>query len=230
VSEHIDLEGSVAQHIGSVGVSPPSDDFHDGLLTRAGGTRQRPRWLAILKEPPMRHASRVAVGSPTARVAALAAVTILVTVLGAGALVAGAQSPSPAPRSIAPEPLDPMGASYWTGVWTGPTIEASDPRISGEWVQVNSRATYPDRTGPGGSFSVRSGSVRIENADGAWAGTLTGFSKGDSELEWNLLEGQGAYEGLTAVFLWTWPGRTLEGVIVPAAFPEPPDPIARLSE
>jgi hypothetical protein len=127
-------------------------------------------------------------------------------------------------------PLDPMGASYWTGTWTGPTVEASDPRISGEWVEVDNRATYPDRTGPGGSFSVNTASLRIENADGAWAGTFTGIYKGDSGRGWNVLEGEGAYEGLTAVFLWTWPGRTLEGVILPAAFPAAPDPIAPFSE
>jgi hypothetical protein len=123
-----------------------------------------------------------------------------------------------------------LGASYWTGIWTGPTVEASDPRISGDWTQVANRASYSDRTGPGGSFSVNTSSVRIENADGAWAGTLTGMRRGDSEHEWNVLEGEGAYEGLTAVFLWTRDGSTLEGVIVPAAFPVLPDPIPPSSE
>ena len=127
-----------------------------------------------------------------------------------------------------------MGASYWTGIFTyspdGSTVEASDPRISGDWVQVDNPASYSDRAGAGGSFSVRTSSVRIENADGAWAGTLTGIYKGDTGHEWNVLEGEGAYEGLTAVFLWTWPGSTLEGVILPPAFPEPPDPIAPFSE
>lgn len=224
MNEHVDIELTVAQHIEGVGVGPPSDAFYDGLLTRAGRTRQRPRWLAMLKEPPMRYRSRVAFGSPTARVAALAAVTMLVTILGAGALVA-AQSPSPAPQ-----PLDPMGASYWTGTWLGSTVEASDPRISGDWVEVVNRATYPDRTGPGGSFSVGTASVRIENADGAWAGPATGIYKGNSGREWNVLEGEGAYEGLTAVYLFIWPGATVEGVILPAAFPAAPDPVAAFSE
>ena len=105
------------------------------------------------------------------------------------------------------------------------TVEASDHQISGDWVEVDNPATYSDRAGPGGSFGVKSASVRIENADGAWAGTSTGIYKGDSGHEWNVLEGEGAYEGLTAVFLWTWPGSTLEGVILPAAFPVPPDPL-----
>ena len=67
MSEHFDTERAVARHIGSVGVSPPSDAFYDGLFTRAGQTRQRPRWLAMLKEPPMRYRSHVAFGSPIAR-------------------------------------------------------------------------------------------------------------------------------------------------------------------
>ena len=131
-------------------------------------------------------------------------------------------------------PLDPLGASYWTGtfIFSPPTstVEASDPRISGDWLQVDNPASYSDRAGPGRSFSVRTSSVRIENADGAWAGTYAGIYKGDSGHEWNVLEGEGAYEGLTAVFLFTSPGFTLEGVILPAAFPVPPDPIAPFSE
>jgi parallel beta-helix repeat protein len=52
--------------------------------------RRRPRWLAYLKEPPMRVSSVVAAGSPTARLAALAAATVLLIVLATGAVVAGA--------------------------------------------------------------------------------------------------------------------------------------------
>jgi parallel beta-helix repeat protein len=52
--------------------------------------RRRPRWLANLKEPPMRISSVVAAGSPTARLAALGAATILLVVLTTGVVVAGA--------------------------------------------------------------------------------------------------------------------------------------------
>jgi hypothetical protein len=234
MSEHFETERIVARHFRSVGASPPSDAFYDRLLNRADQTHQRPRWLAMLKEPPMRYRSHVAFGSPIGRMTTFAAITILVTLIGAGVVVVGAQSPSPVPQSIAPEPLDPLGASYWTGIFTyspdTSTVEASDLRISGDWVQVDNAASYPDRAGPGGSFSVKTSSVRIQNADGAWAGTFAGFYKGDSGHEWNVLEGEGAYEGLTAVFLWTWPGSTLEGVILPSAFPAPADPIAPFSE
>jgi parallel beta-helix repeat protein len=59
-------------------------------ITQAtAGTRPRPRWLADLKEPPMRTSSSLTVGSPTARVAATLAATLLLGVLLAGAGLAG---------------------------------------------------------------------------------------------------------------------------------------------
>ena len=67
-------------------------------------SRQRPRWLALIKEPPMRFPSRVAVGSPTLRLASIMALTLaLVLALGA-AVVAGAsllQADLPAPFGLA---------------------------------------------------------------------------------------------------------------------------------
>ncbi len=51
----------------------------------------RPRWLALIKEPPMRTNSRLAVGSPTARVAAIAVATLLLASLVIGASFAGAR-------------------------------------------------------------------------------------------------------------------------------------------
>jgi parallel beta-helix repeat protein len=52
--------------------------------------RRRPRWLADLKEPPMRISSIVAAGSPTARLAAAVAATVLLLAVASGAVVAGA--------------------------------------------------------------------------------------------------------------------------------------------
>jgi hypothetical protein len=257
MSEHLDIERAVAQHIESVGVSPPSDAFYDGLFTRAGRTRQRPRWLAMLKEPPMRYRSRVAFGSPIARVTAFAAITMLMTILGAGALVVGAQSPSPAPPSIAPEPLDPMGASYWTGHFegTGGTfgvqsertgytedlggtaigqVTADDPRMAGTMTETNNVHIAPSRKPGEADVYVTNGTVRIENEEGAWVGTFTAWSSGSwfqgFGEEWHVMEGQGAYEGLTAVFRYESTGSTFEGVILPSELPVLPDPIAPPTE
>lgn len=53
--------------------------------------RPRPRWLAVMKEPPMRISATLAVGSPTARVAGLVAATFLLIAAVAGAGLAGSR-------------------------------------------------------------------------------------------------------------------------------------------
>jgi Tol biopolymer transport system component len=60
-------------------------------LTSVGRTRQRARWLANLKEPPMRTPNGVVVGSPTFRLVTIAFVT-LALILGLTAAVAGGAS------------------------------------------------------------------------------------------------------------------------------------------
>jgi WD40 repeat protein len=68
------------------------------VFTAIDRVQPRPRWLALMKEPPMRLSSRVAVGSPTARLAYLMILTLLVAMLAMGGVVAGASLlPSPAP-------------------------------------------------------------------------------------------------------------------------------------
>jgi hypothetical protein len=98
------FERTVADLLADLAPSRPPVDLIPEAEGAVDEARRWPRWLAILKEPPMRHRSHLAVGSPTARIAALAAATLLIAVLGAGALVAGAQSPSPAPPEDASAP------------------------------------------------------------------------------------------------------------------------------
>lgn len=62
-------------------------EFHD----QASHVRQRPRWLALIKEPPMRISSHVAVGSPMVRVAAIMVATLLLALTLAGAGIAGSR-------------------------------------------------------------------------------------------------------------------------------------------
>lgn len=89
MNDRFDLERTVSGHIASEGVTPPSDDFYAELLSRAGHTGQRPLWLALIKERPMRISSSLAVGSPMARVVALVVATLLLVVLTVGAGIAG---------------------------------------------------------------------------------------------------------------------------------------------
>jgi hypothetical protein len=173
------------------------------------------------------------------------AATVVALALGLGSTALGQSE----------EPLDPMGASFWTGTasfvegsFTPPVEEnegpaygevlgigrridvaADDPRIAGTMTQVqNARLSIdPDPT-EGLSFVIN-GSARIDNADGAWVGTWTSYGADRvGGEEWYVLEGEGAYEGLTAIFAGDVdtdsPQGPLEGVIVPFELPAVPEP------
>jgi hypothetical protein len=73
------------------GSVPLRDSFYDDFRQRAIHARQRPRWLALIKEPPMRISSHLAVGSPTTRVAAIVIATLLLGLALAGAGIAGSR-------------------------------------------------------------------------------------------------------------------------------------------
>lgn len=237
------FERFVADHVAGAGgqVRMP-DDFYDDIHAFASRTRQRPAWLALIKEPPMHINSSVSVGSPIARVAVFVVTTLLLALLGVGALVVGAQSPSPGPPD-APTLSFFTGRAPTTGACqkASPTIESvdgvtrkrgegwgcltwttDDPRFSGvsenTWnsdsVIVNGRAG-----------EIVAGRERIENEDGAWEGTWTELSIG-SELSENAgwYVGEGAYEGLVAyvVIADSRGSATVWGVIRPADHFGPP--------
>jgi parallel beta-helix repeat protein len=81
---------AAAMFADDAGIRPP-DHLIEDILSTTGRARPRPRWLALLKEPPMRIDTRVAIGSPTARLALILALT-LAMVLAASAVVVGAAS------------------------------------------------------------------------------------------------------------------------------------------
>jgi hypothetical protein len=144
------------------------------------------------------------------------------------------------------EPLDPMGASYMTGFvgwrteevvhessgpgdprvrkWVG-IVVADDPRISGDMTLVVADDTSADRGPLGPDLGVYQGRLRIDKEDGAWVGTATGFWGPPvfHGREIHVLEGEGAYEGLTAVY--SFEDDELEGVIVPVELPALVEPI-----
>ena len=68
----------------------PQDLLDDVFLT-TGRIRPRPRWLALIKEPPMRYSSRVAVGSPTVRLVTIAALTLVLLMASLAAVGIGAR-------------------------------------------------------------------------------------------------------------------------------------------
>src|SRR4051794_12526963 len=64
------------------------DGLRADIATASARKRRRPAWLAYLKEPPMRFRSRVVVGSPTIRVAAIVVAVAALLTLGGVALAA----------------------------------------------------------------------------------------------------------------------------------------------
>jgi hypothetical protein len=150
-------------------------------------------------------------------------------------------------------PLDPMRAGHFTGAWSetisevlledfvwtgGPgygeslgnetvaVMDASDPRISGMFTQVMGVRSFPIDPEADIWALAWTATVRIENEDGAWAGTFEGFNNETIPLEWYHLTGEGAYEGLTATMRWTGDSDSYEGIIIPGVPPDHPDPIA----
>jgi hypothetical protein len=60
------------------------------VASQTSAARQLPRWLALIKEPPMRVSSRVAVGSPTFRLVSILALTLALVLATAAAIATGA--------------------------------------------------------------------------------------------------------------------------------------------
>jgi hypothetical protein len=200
------LEREVTEAFLEAAPSREPDRLYDSILSATSSVRPRPRWFAIMKEPPMRRASRVVVGSPTVRTAALLTATLLVALLGAGALVVGAQSPTPVP----PEGASPQPPVAFTGqLECGPavrsgsesrtsiddgegswsvleergfawqqTVEVSDPRLSGVQYFSAEGDTYT-RSGSTGLEQrvVGWATVRIENDGGAWQGSMVDLGR-----------------------------------------------------
>jgi hypothetical protein len=78
--------------------APPRgpEDLLDHVFHATSRTRPRPDWLALIKEPPMRLSTGVAVGSPTVRVVTVLLTTLLLAILATGAVVTGAALLNPA--------------------------------------------------------------------------------------------------------------------------------------
>lgn len=118
------LEQRVTAALNKAASTREPDGLLDSVLLAVGRTRTRPRWLALIKEPPMRIHSRVAVGSPTVRLAYLFLLTLLLTIIATGAVVAGA--------SLMPTPVIVVAQDGSGTVMnrTGPDGDSGD-RVSG---------------------------------------------------------------------------------------------------
>ncbi len=90
MNKSIDFDRFVADQFAQVSGGVPPARSVDDLLIQARRMRPLPHWLATIKEPPMRISSRVAVGSPMARVAFLVILLVVLSALTAGSVVVGA--------------------------------------------------------------------------------------------------------------------------------------------
>ena len=195
-------------------------------LSSVGRTRQRTRWLAYLKEPPMRYRSQLVVGSPTLRLTAALAVAAVLLVALAGAVVAGASllpSPAPsapslpsfftgnAPVSSACQLASPAtqvvdGAVQMRGErWGCLKWTTDDPRFSGVSTNIYNTDEYldPAQTATGRVGKIVAGRERIVNDAGAWEGTWTDLEVESFHEVAGWFVGEDAYEGLTAYVVIT---------------------------
>ena len=102
------------------------------------------------------------------------------------------------------------------------TVEASsDPRVAGQATITVNFDAYPDASGLTGATQVRFGEMRLENEDGAWAGSFTGSLANGAFVQTYWLEGSGAYEGYSYVVTAGGSGNTWrsQGLIFPGAIP-----------
>jgi hypothetical protein len=89
MNEDCTLEHEIRATLGeNAPMLPPNHLLHT-FEYNANRTRRYPRWLALIEEPTMRSNNNLAVGSPTARVAAILATTLLLAVAWATAGAAG---------------------------------------------------------------------------------------------------------------------------------------------
>lgn len=177
--------------------------------------------------------------------------TVILVLLGGMTGVVSAQEVEPV------GPLEPGGASIFTMrqvggeevpwpasmpgpdgsiTWEGPTdvwhIESSDPRLSGTYTLFGSGQAWPLDEAGMVLATVMTGSVRIENEEGAWTGTRIAYVGPDRADQFQV-RGEGAYEGLTALFHWEdvigdevtdEAFMTYSGVVIPGPLPDYPEP------
>lgn len=126
MNEQQAFERILAESVSGLGPLAPSAGAIERTLSRASKRRQRPRWLALIKEPPMRRESRLAVGSPTVRVAGIMVATILVALVLAAAAVAGSRLlTDDDDKAVGNGPIIVAGRAYDPYTDTGET--ESDP-------------------------------------------------------------------------------------------------------
>jgi hypothetical protein len=109
-------------------------------------------------------------------------------------------------------------------------VSATDPRLSGTWTVVMNAHGFGEPGTPE-SFSVYTGTARLENEEGAWVGEVVNFASEPYERLRLIVEGEDAYTGWTAIIDQAdqeWSG--FRGVVFDSGLPPMPEPVAPLAE
>lgn len=194
MNKDFDFDRFVADQFAQAGGGVPPARFVDDILIEARRMRPLPRWLATIKEPPMRISSRVAVGSPMARIAAFVILLMILSALTAGAVVGGASLlVSPAPTTIAGNGLiaydaagdiwavDPDGTEPQQ-LTSGPTVEHG-----ATWSRDGAKIAYWATEG-----TTAPDTLVIADADGSHPTTVATYAPGvaselvgERDLDWS---------------------------------------------
>lgn len=144
-----------------------------------------------------------------------------------GTAAAGTRTAEPDITAGATVPQEiAMGMGYRSFMHT------SDPRLCGRFENIQN---YYGLAGGSTGGAVRTGTGRLSNAGGSWLADFQGFTKPDADALSSTyyltrFEGEGDYEGLSAVTLWLPSGTgrwDIEGVLFPGEMPPMPEVPAR---
>jgi ABC-type sugar transport system substrate-binding protein len=121
-----------------------------------------------------------------------------------------------------PQP-DDSGVLHELGRKLTMTWESSDPRLSGEVTYDGNRDMYSGNLDFG--VTVGTETFEIVNDGGRWIGQGTGWSiPSQSAGDVVLLQGQGGYEGLSALVHIDWSDWSIGAIIFPGEMPSPVEP------
>jgi hypothetical protein len=122
---------------------------------------------------------------------------------------------------------DGVERSLVNTIWRFPVVEMSDARLDG---RVLGYQEGMDFLSDGDEIGVYSGLWHVTNDDGEWIGPYSFVRLTPSEYSTVTirLDGQGGYQGLTAVVEIDWRsdcGWDVQGFILEHSLPEPPLPV-----
>jgi hypothetical protein len=159
--------------------------------------------------------------TPNADEVAPAAVSASPTAGSRDAVIVGGRSVGGTQTGLARVTYDGDTTRSVGAQWLMELTEMDDPRLNGTFQVIWNETTYD------GIHNVITASSRIDNDHGSWVGVERGYEH--PTLGWNtmaLYEGQGAYEGLSALLFWVReqrPGSVAHGIVFPGEMPEPLD-------